>query len=412
MSLELKINVRHSDTGEKVRTVTDFTNFSYNPKYNSLASAFSFDFYFDPTNQEHAEIVCVSHMHEVEIWYNKRLECTGYILNQKFTNSGKPELVTISGYSKSGALNDSDIPINLYPLETDGLSLKQIIQKLIKPFYPPTPLNNGLVIKNIPKDLNKAFVVEEKDVEEDSDEDVGKTSSESSQNIGSYITTMAQQRNIVISHNEYGKLLITTPNTKGTPIFNFDFTTDTNGLLIDNSDNNDAKKIPGLKTTMEFNGQGLHTNIVVVQQADDEEGSNATQSEPLRNKLIPIKESVIYRPRVVTISSGNEFTADEVAKYEMGKEIRENVTLKIEMSKIDIDGYMIRPNNTITIIDPSVFLYKRSTWFIQSIDDLNITPKSETCTLNCVLPFGYDFDAAKLINVFIDPHLNLPRFNL
>jgi len=124
--LELKINVRHSNTGGKIRTVTDFTNFNYNPKFNAFASAFSFDFYFDPTNQEHAEIVCVSHMHEVDILYNGRLECRGYILNQEFTNPGKPELVTISGYSKPGVFNDCDIPFNLYPLETDGLSLRQI----------------------------------------------------------------------------------------------------------------------------------------------------------------------------------------------------------------------------------------------------------------------------------------------
>lgn len=394
--LELKINVRHSNTGEKVRTVTEFTNFNYNPKFNAFASSFSFDFYFDPTNQEHAEIVCVSHMHEVDILYNGRLECRGYILSQKFTNPGKPELVTVSGYSKPGVFLDCDIPFNLYPLETDGLSLRQIINKIIPPFH------IGLVIGKGVESIDKKFVAEEKDNEGKAGENVGKTASESSQNVASYFSTLAQQRNIPISHTNDGRLWITTPNTKGAPIFDFDFTSD--------DPNNDAKRIPGLKTSMEFNGQGLHTEIVVVQQADDEEESNASQSEPLCNPLIPIKQSVLYRPKVVTVSSGNEFTVSEVAKYELGKEIRDNIILKIEMAKIDINGYMIRPNNTITIIDPSCFLYTKSTWFIQSIDDLSITPKSETCTLNCVLPFGYDFDYDSLKNVFVDPHDNLPRF--
>ncbi len=403
--LVLKINVRHSDTGNKIRTITRFTNFTMNRVFNSFASTFSFDFYFDPRDKELAEIVCVSHMHECSIYYNNRLELTGYILSQTFDDPGKPELVTISGYAKPGVLNDCDVPFSLYPLETDGLTFRQIIQKIIPPFH------IGLVIDPKAAGSNVAFksvTSKGKEVEDKLDEDVGKTASESSQNVASYLSELAKQRNIVISHNGQGNLHITTPNTAGRPIMNFDFTQNENGELANTDLSNAVKKIPGTKASLVFNGQLLHTDITVVQQADDEEGTNAAQGY-IRNPLIPIKASVLYRPRVVIISSGDQFTVDEVARYELGREIRDAVILKISMSKIDIDELMIQPNNTITVKDPSVFLYNKSTWFIQSID-FDIQPSSETCVLNCVLPFAYDFKEANLKNVFVDVHANLPRF--
>lgn len=392
--ISLKINVRHSTTGPTIRTVSQFTNFTFNQKFNSFASTFSFDFYFDPKNLDHAELICVSHMHECYIYYNDVLVLTGYILAQKFTDPGKAELVTISGYSKPGVLCDCDIPLNLYPLETDGLTLRQIINRIIPPFH------IGIQIDKKTKGLDKQFVAEDKDVEEKTDEDLGKTASDSAQNAASYLSQLANQRNIIISHTRDGKLWITTPNTKGKPIFNFDFTSD--------DPNNDARKIPGLKVDLEFNGQGLHTEITAIQQADDEEESNAPQSSPLRNPLIPIRQSTIYRPKVVVINSGDQFTVNEAAKFELGKEIRDNVTLKVDMAKVDFNNELIFSNNTITVINPSVSLYKKSTWFIQSVD-INITPKAETCTLNCVLPFAYDFDLNTLKNVFVEPGENLPR---
>lgn len=398
--IELKINVRHSNTGGTIRTVKNFTNFSLSEKFNSLASTFSFDFYFDPANQEHAETVCVSHMHEALIYYNGELRLTGYILNQHFFDNGKTQLVTISGYAKPGVLGDCDIPPELWPLEIDGLSFRQIIKKIIQPFH------LSLVVKSPPKNLNKAFTVEEKDNEEkaDDDEQIGKTAADSSQNAGSYLSDLAKQMNIPLSHTPNGDVLITTPNTKGEPIFNFDFTSE--------DPNNDANKIPGVEVDMTFNGQALHTHITAVQQADDEEGSNAAQVT-IKNPLIPIKKTILFRPRVITVSSGNDNTVNEAAKYELGREIREAAVLTISIPRVAINDRLIPPNNTITIRHPKVFLYNKGTkiskWFIQSVDT-GVKPNEHMAVLSCVLPYGYDFDLAALKNVYVDPHDNLPRF--
>lgn len=394
--LELKINVRHSNTGGTIRTVTRLNNFKYNHAFNSMASTFSFDYYFDPDNQEDAEVVCVSHMHECQLFYNKKLFLTGYILSQQFVDNGKPEYVKISGYSKAGALTDCDTNASK-SLETDGLTFRQIINKVLAPFKSN---GIGLVYGKGTGAINKVFTDDEKSIESKLDDNgEAKVAKETSQNIASYLSELAKQRNIVLSHDEKGNVLITTPNTKGKPILNLDFSDNTS----------DAFKIPGIGLDFTFNGQALHTEITVVQQADEEMGKDASTFGPRRNPLIPIKKEVLYRPRTVIVDSGNEFTLNEACNYEMGKEVREAVKLKVDLGTANIEGLLIAPNNTITVKKRSIFAYKKITWFIESME-IGYDSEKEVSTLNCVLPFGYDFNYANLKNNWVDPHDNLPKF--
>jgi prophage tail gpP-like protein len=321
-------------------------------------------------------------------------ELTGYLLRSRFRNTGKPEFVKLSGYSKPGVLTDCDIPPDQYPLEIDGLTFTQIVRKVIAPF------GLGLVVNKAATAAGKKFDVKEAEKEEDDDdeddEDVGKTAAESGENAAAYLSGLAQQRNTVLSHTTKGQVYITTPNTKGTPILTLDFVTQSG----------DFKKIPGIISEMDFNAQGLHSDITVKQEADDEEGTDS-EEVTIRNPLLPVR--AIVRTKTHTVSSSSETTVNDAAKYELGKEIRENVNLTIEMGAIEINGKLIAPNNTIMVRDPNQFLYTLERWFIQSVD-INQNEEKEWSELHCVLPFGYDFDEKRLLNVFVDPHQNLPRF--
>jgi hypothetical protein len=379
MPFIIKINIRESNTGSSIRTIRQFNSIVYHKKFNSLASTFDFDFYFDPKNSEHAEIICVSHIHECRLYYTTNTdpnynpkeserELTGFMLTNVFRNDGKPNFVKCSGYSKPGVLLDCDIPPDQYPLETNKLNFKQIILKLIKPFNlwaagdPSTRNGNspGLVV---PNGTNVSFGIDpnfrrtktqltpaEQQIEDELDIELDKTSAETSQNIAAYISELARDRNIVLSHNEFGNVYITVPNTNGNPLFNFDFT--------DTAEISDFKKTPALTSQLTFNGQAMHTHITVKKQADDEEGSNG-QEATLKNPLLPIGQSYLYRPKTVVINSGNQFTAEKAVAYELGKEIREAVSLEITCGIIDIKGKLISPNNTITIRDPNQFLYNK-----------------------------------------------------
>src|ERR1700761_5811382 len=129
IGMVLKINDRI-----KVRTISYFNNFSMELKYDSLASTFAFAFYFDPNDHDLEELSCVSHYHEAELSYNGQILITGYIITQGYKSSPVKSMVQMSGYSKAGNLGDCQIPPELYPLESIGLSLSQIAVRLLKPF--------------------------------------------------------------------------------------------------------------------------------------------------------------------------------------------------------------------------------------------------------------------------------------
>ncbi len=335
----LKINDRITN-----RKVDYFNQFSLNLKYDAIASAFSFNFYFNPQNHDHKEMACVSHYHICTLEHNGELLLTGYILSQAFNNSAVKQLVAIGGYSKPGFLEDCEIPTSLYPLQSDGLTLRQITEKLIKPF--------GLTLIVDPSVAAKV----------DSVYDTS-TASET-QTIKGYLTELAAQKNVLISHDEKGRMLYTSAKTKQKPILHFE-----NGVI-------------GTSMAMAFNGQAMHSHITVQKQASVDDG-NAGEST-IQNPYVPF----VYRPKVKTQSSGNDNDTDFVAKQLLAAELK-NITLTIVTDRWELDGKILKPGKIISVLNPEVYIYKKTNWFIESIDFVGDN-KAVTATLHCVLPEVYN----------------------
>lgn len=378
----LKINDRI-----RIRTIDYFDGFRLLLKHDSVASTFSFKFYFDPKNKEHAELACVSHYHEAIVEHNGERLVTGYIISNTFNSSSRKELAEIAGYSKPGVIEDCDISPQYFPLETVGLSLKEIAEKYIKPFG-----LNLVIDNNVNEQSQVAFVSTGEDDEVDSvsvikplseklGESIDKANAKESQNLKEFLTMLATQRNILISHNAFGDLLFTEPKTNRAPILNFE-----SGTI-------------GVSMSLAFNGQGMHSEIWAVKQADSDEG-NAGE-EMIKNPFVPI----VYRPRTAVMTSGTDITIQEFLQKELAKELK-NITLTITTNTWEVDGKIIKPNNLITVKNPDLFLYSKTTWFIESVEFTGDS-KSTTAVLTCVLPQVYNGKIPK--NIFVDSHRNFPR---
>jgi len=331
----------------KIRKVEYFSNFQLSLGYDQFGSTFSFSFYFDPNNPDHKELACVTHYHTCTVQHNDEILMRGFALSQGFTYNPEKQLATISGYSTPGILEDCVIPPDLYPLQSDGVSLFNIAEKLTQPWKLKYGLN-VVVDPSVADRVNKPF----KKI----------TASEGS-TIASFLAEMAQQKRVIVSHNEKGELLLTEAKTTGAPLIEFDFT---QGL------------IPGTDFQMSFDGQGMHSHIYVMGQASPD-GGNAREAMVM-NPYCPI----VYRPTVVSQSSGDDIDSNEVAMRALASEL-EGLTLKIETDRWIVDGKIIKPNNIITIIAPELYIYKKATWFIRSIDFTGDAEKT-TATLNCVIP--------------------------
>jgi prophage tail gpP-like protein len=355
--MQLKINHRLG-----VSKVDYFNSFSLNLKYDSVASTFGFQFYFDPKNKEHAELACVSHFHEAIVEHNGETLVNGFLLSQEFNSGPKKEMAQFGGYSKTGVLADCTIPVDLYPLQTNGLSIKQICERLLKPFK--------LKVKVDPSVADKA------------NQSISDITAEQSQTIMDFLTEACTQRNIILSHDEQGNLLLTSVNTKSKPLFHVE-----DGLI-------------GTNIKLNFNGQGMHSHITVMKQASAD-GGNAGEYT-IRNPYVPI----VFRPITIQASTGNDVTIQEATMNELAKELK-NITLTVTTDRWEVDGKIIRPNNTITVYSPENYIYKKTEFFIADIAFTG-DQKKTTAVLTCYLPEVYNGKMPK--NIFVDAHENLPRF--
>jgi prophage tail gpP-like protein len=355
--MNVKINDRI-----KVRNIEFFNNFSLSLRYDSVASSFGFNFFFDPTNPDHRELACVSHYHEAIVEHNGQKLLTGYILNEALKSSSVDELVGFNGYSLPGVLEDCSIPPELYPLQSDGLTLAQIADKLITPFKLKYVIDPAVASR-----MNKVYE---------------KTTAKESQTIKDYLKELAAQRNIVITHDATGQVIFTEAKTDRPPIISYE-----TGMQVFTD------------LALNFDGQQLHSHITVMKQADSKGGN--TGQYTIRNPYVPI----VYRPTVIIQSSGDDNDTKDVAVRALANELK-NIKFTITMDSWEIDGKLVLPNSMLKVKCPRIFLYKSTDLFIEQIDYKgdNI---STTATLHCVLPEVYNGKEPK--NVFVDPHQNFPR---
>lgn len=333
------------------RDIRFFNEFNVTLKYDSIASSFSFNVQFNPENIEHRNLFKPFKYNSVEVWHENELLLTGLVLINGFNSEAREMLIPIAGYSKTGVLEDCEIPVSSYPLQSISLSLQQIAQKLIKPFGLNMKVDSS--VQNRMNTVFKSSTADEK------------------QTIKSYLCSKASQKNIVLTHTEKGELLFTEANTKQIPIFDF------------------TRNIPGVHMQLSCNGQNMHSDITVLKQADDE-GGNAGQIT-IKNPYVPI-----FRSHVKTQSSGDDVSIKETARAVLAEELK-SIALTIKLDRWDLNGKLIRPNNMINVMNPNLYLYKKTSFFIEQVELIG-DEKQNTAILTCYLPEVYDSKTPK--NIF------------
>ena len=339
----LKINDRL-----RTQKVDFFNNFQFSLRYDAVGSPFSFGFYFDPDNKQLKDMACIGHYHECTLEHNDELLLTGQLISQGFKSSSKRNLAAFGGYSLPGKLEDVCAAPESYPLQFDGMTLREITSKLLAPLK-----INFLVDASVASQMDIVYE---------------KTSIKPAEKIKGYLATLCGQRDVILSHNAKGYLIFTKAKTNLKPII--DFNIPKGGLLSTEMD-------------LQFNGQAMHSHITVMKQAG-KGGGNAGQFT-IRN---PYVIDSVYRPLTIIQDSGDDIDTEKAARNALADELR-NLALTIDTDRWEVDGKIIKPNNTITVINPEAYLFKKSTWFIEQID-FKGDNKSTTASLKCVLPEVYN----------------------
>ncbi len=424
--IKLKINTRDRDEKNtpRILEITKFEDIDISLKFDSVASTFKFRMLFDSNDPLYAELLAPSHMHECSIYYvhdqpgtymdiretgfgkqrrfkrvfrftTDELIITGFALSTVFKSSAKPQYVEVGGYSKPGLLGDCDIPTSAYPLQSDGLSFRQIVNKILPYFSNSFRGGFSFEIKSSRADSVfesasdgevsiKSLLAQ---ATSDADEDLGKTTAPESKNVLSYLKELGIQKNLTMGCDRAGNLIVDIAYTGKDYLFTI---------------GTGSKPIRAREITCTYNGQEMHSQIELVGQPDKVDPKNFPYAI-VHNPLCKI----VFRPKVVTMSSGTDNTIKQAAESELGAELK-NIPLVILLDSPIANGKFITPNNMIQILHRDCYLYRPSEWFIEEMHYVK-NSKSEDCTVTAVLPGVYNGRASSQKDPFLDHHENFPK---
>ncbi|MCH9621015.1 MAG: hypothetical protein S4CHLAM20_04290 [Chlamydiia bacterium] len=299
-----------------------FNEFSLDRKYDSIGSSFSLSALFEPDSSIHREIFKPFTYPLIEIFEGGKKLFTGYIVNNKFSLSKNAKLSPLSGYSKTGFLEDCDVPKSVYPLSFNNLGLREIATQLCNPF-----------------DLK---VVVHPSATAIADEVYDQIETEDVKSIKSFLTELATQKNLLLSHTVEGELLITKTNTDAVPVANLGSSGNTESF------------------TLSTNGRKMFSDNLVMQDADvdTDNASEAEVSNPYVKR---------FRSKTWKQSSGNNNQTEDTARNVLSTQLKA-ITLNIEINSVFWNnGILIEPNQIITVESPELYLFKKTKFFVESV---------------------------------------------
>lgn len=374
------------------KNVTHFTSGSITLKLDSIASTFEFSSRFSAQDKEHQELFKPLQYKPVQIFNSKdKLIFTGTILNHRFKSNSGRELAIISGYSKCGILEDVSIPVSAYPLESTNRSILDIANKLCGLFGINVIISDqgksitDTVIKGKIKSKRAASAKSTyADLKAKANSVFGRTSASPSESIKDYLAKLSSQKNIVLSHNEKGDVLLFQPDLLQKPRYFF-------------------TKGNSLEMSTDFNGQSMHSDVNIVRQPSDENAGVST-SDTAKNSLIGK-----YRPTTKILTSGEDTDTKDGALNEVASELK-NIQVGVKLQGLFDEIY---PGEIINVHNHYIYCYAYNRFMVDSIT-MNFNESEDTTTLNLVVPES--FSGGPIIrNILfnhhdedghLEPHLN------
>lgn len=327
------------------RKLNFWSEYDLTLSFNSVASVFNFKYYYDNESRTNRDISALLYYKFCAIERGGERLLTGTILNHSFTSRNKKELSNVSGYSRTGVLNDVNVPPSLYPLQFDNLTLLEIAEKICNAF------NIGVQVDSSVMDLMNEIIE--------------KTELEPTDKIADFLSELAAEKNIVLSHTSFGRLLFTRANTEQDSVFDF---------------GNDSVSI---SKALKVNGQKMYSEVTAMAQSSEVEESNASETT-INNPYVSN-----FRPLVVKQRTGDDRDSEQVARTALGNQLRA-ISLTIDVNRwTDKNGNFWKPNTIVSVVDQNLKIFRKARFFVESVKFKGDSTKEEA-QLTCVLPEVYN----------------------
>lgn len=251
------------------------------------------------------------------------------------------KIISVSGYSLPGVLNDCTSPASSFPLEYDNQGLREIATALAAPF--------GISVE---------FLADQGAVFE-------RVASEPGKKVLAFLTELAKQRNLIISSSSRGKLIFLQSSDGGQPVARLQ-----------------QGSAPVLSVTPFFSPQEYYSHItgiepVVVGLA----GSQFTVKNP---RLLGVTRPLTFNAPD-TLDAGVKAAVEAKAGRMFGS--MASYSIRVATWR-DPSGNLWEPNTSIKLLAPDAMIYKEYEFIIRSIE-FSRDRATETATLNLVIPGSF-----------------------
>jgi prophage tail gpP-like protein len=343
---------------------------------DTIASIFTFTAFYDRTNPDHQVLFKPLSYYKAEFFSNEgALIMTGTITHYSFKSSASIHTVQLSGYSLPGVLDDCQIPYSSYPLQQDNLTLQEIVANLIKPFH--------------------LTVITYSDVVKESTQIIAKTVAKVDETIKDYICKVANQKNVVVSHDIHGNVILFRPDVTLPPKL---LLTGTNTL--DMSLDIDGTKLHSTITTLRQPSRGTGHNDITDDNYEPPEGNIPGLTDNKKGKVFKISSiDTVTNPLVGTfrpyVHRLTKLSFYDTHRASLNMRAAELKNIKVLFS---LDHWEpVSVGDVIQVLNPEIFINNTATMILEST---SIQQSGERQTMSGTLVLAETFNGDEPQNIF------------
>lgn len=327
--------------------VNTWTSVKMQRSFNTVGSTFSLSFVMTDDLPQSIVNPTRNQLIKIEDDKGNRL-FSGFILKYKKTHKDSKSVIDIAGYSIPAIIGSSHIPLSTYPRQYNQMSLRQITERLLKPF--------DILLK---VDDSVSSIVDKK---------YDSVQSNVSETVATFLSSLCQQRDIVMTHTAGGKLLYTSIDTTQKEI----------GIL--------SLNYPIDEASLEVDMEELSSEIVVLKEAPKKKNPSPDYVI-LKNPYSP-EWTWKYSPVTIVMDSDDESGLKHAAVSEIRSMLLHAVTLNINLASWFINDIFVEPNKILIFSSEELGLFKKEKWFIQDVS-YSADEKGFRCQVQLVRPECY-----------------------
>ena len=380
--------------------ITKWQNLSLSVIFDSIKSTFSVDIHWNPFDKTMRLVMLPGGYNQVTVVSdNGQVVFTGVFINPSFKSNSTANLVNLSGYSLTGILDDVTLSAVLGTTKTSGMTFAQICQTVCD--------NLGLRLVDNTQGVSDVIVGNISVAKADSNvssTDVGYT-----ETIADYLSEIARELDIVLSHDVFGNLVLNYQIGTSDPVYNF-----TQGM-------------PGVEYTLSVDGSQMHSLITVDSQSDEE--GNITDTTSVVNPFVapqggstfwttgqtvqatpapPVSSALKgsgvkgqsvtlqtvhkydtgYRPTTVMQQATDAPNLQDVANQALADELTA-IVLTVEVNRWELNSKLVPVASIISVQNPELYLFNKANFFIRQIDYSGDSAES-TALYTCTVPEAYN----------------------